>query len=74
MSEGALVAELAVALDEPGAYILLPAGFECLMGERAGRASGARPNFEEFARDMGEVFNFEDVQTYSQHLLDMNSG
>ena len=58
VGQGTLVAEFAVALDEPGAYVLLPAGFECLMGERAGRASGTRPNFEEFAWDMGEVFNF----------------
>lgn len=58
MCQGTLVAELAVALDEPGAYVFLPTRFKCLMREGAGRASGARAHFEEFAGHMGQIFNF----------------
>lgn len=53
MCQGTLVAELAVALDEPGAYVFLPTRFKCLMREGAGRASSARPHLEEFAGHMG---------------------
>ena len=52
------MAELAVALDEPGADLLLLAWFEDLMGEGAGRACGAGADFEKFARDMGEVLGW----------------
>ena len=40
MRQRALVAELAVALDEPGADLLLLAGLEDGMGEGTGRAGG----------------------------------
>ena len=53
------MAELAVALDEPGADLLLLAWFEDLMGEGAGRACGARADLEKFAWNMGEVFRWE---------------
>ena len=57
--EGALVAKLAVSLDEPRAYFLLLAWLEDLVGEGAGRACGARADLEKFAWNMGEVFGWE---------------
>lgn len=49
------MAELAVALDEPCAGLLVLAGLEGLVGEGAGGACGAGADFEKFAGNMGEV-------------------
>ncbi len=58
--ESALVAELAVSLDEPCTYLLCLARFEDLVGEGAGRAGGARADLEKFAGNMGEVLGYEE--------------
>jgi hypothetical protein len=56
VGEGALVAELAVALHEPGAGLLLAAGLGGAVGEGAGGARGAAADLVELARYMGEIF------------------
>lgn len=58
VGEGAFVAELAVALDEPGAGLLLGPGLGGAVGEGAGAAGGAGPDLEELAGHMGEVLGW----------------
>ena len=58
VSEGALVAELAVSLYEPGTDLLLLAWFEDVVGEGAGGTCGAGADLEKFAGDMGEVLGW----------------
>lgn len=58
MSQGALMAELAVSLYKPCADFLLLTWFEDAVGEWTSRASSARANFEKFARDMGEILAY----------------
>lgn len=52
MGQGAFVAELAIALYEPGANFFVLAWFENSMREGAGRACGTRADFEKFAGNM----------------------
>lgn len=56
VGESAFVAEFAVSFYEPGAGLLVLAGFEDRVGKGAGRAGCARAYFEELAGDMGQVF------------------
>lgn len=55
MRKGAFVAKLAVALDEPCTGLFLSTRLYRVMGEGTRRACGACSDFEEFARNMGEV-------------------
>lgn len=56
MGESTFVAKLAVTLYEPGANFFMLAGLEDVVREGAGRACGARADFEKFAGNMRQVF------------------
>jgi len=52
------VAELAVALDKPGAHVLVLTMLLDGMGEGTGRTCCACADLEEFARHMREIFRW----------------
>ena len=58
VGQGALVSELAVALDEPGACFLCLAGLASAVREWARRTRGASADLVKFARHMRQVLAY----------------
>lgn len=58
MCKSAFVTKLAVPFNKPCTGFLLTARFGRGMGERAGGASSAGPNFEELAWYVRKIFRF----------------
>ena len=59
MSERTFVPKLAVSLHKPSTDLFGLARFKNSMRERARGTRGARTDFEELARNVGEIFRFK---------------